>query len=396
MSSVYKASKGRKIYTMKFKDQFGVTRTASSEKRDKKVAKELAEKIEKDAERISVGLQPLFPDQTSAYLTMYRVGRSWEEFREEYRLRILTGLASKTLIEASTSLDHFERIIKPKLVSEIRPETIAHFISERRKEPGKNKGSHLQAASINKGLRHLKAALRVAHDWGYLSTVPKIRMEREPQKLPSFVTPEHFTAIYKACDAARWPEDQPYPPGTWWKALLVFIAATGWRIGATLAMYRIDLDLTHTLVISRHSGNKGKRDQRVPLHPLAIEHLQTLIGESERMFPWNHHRRNLDIEWHRIQKAAGINLICREEHEHTPACNYYGFHDLRRMFATMNANQLTAEQLQNIMQHKDYQTTQRYIAMGPQLQGVTTKLYIPPLSEQETTSRKDETQNAIA
>jgi hypothetical protein len=49
---------------------------------------------------------------------------------------------------------------------------------------------------------------------------------------------------------------------------------------------------------------------------------------------------------------------CRGNHEHTPACHFYGFHDLRRAFATMNAGQLTPDALQALTRHKSYLTTQ--------------------------------------
>jgi integrase len=55
----------------------------------------------------------------------------------------------------------------------------------------------------------------------------------------------------------------------------------------------------------------------------------------------------------------------------------YGFHDLRRAFATMNADRLTLDVLQVLMQHKDYQTTQRYINMARQLKPAAHNLFVP-------------------
>jgi integrase len=95
------------------------------------------------------------------------------------------------------------------------------------------------------------------------------------------------------------------------------------------------------------------------------------------MFPWNHNRRTLDDEFHRIQQAAGIKLPCRKRHEHTEKCFLYGFHDLRRAFATMNAGRLSADELQKLMRHKSYQTTQGYINMASRLDEAVGKLYVP-------------------
>jgi hypothetical protein len=43
----------------------------------------------------------------------------------------------------------------------------------------------------------------------------------------------------------------------------------------------------------------------------------------------------------------------------------------------MNADKLTADALQALMQHKDYQTTRRYINMARQLHPAVANLYVP-------------------
>jgi integrase len=65
--------------------------------------------------------------------------------------------------------------------------------------------------------------------------------------------------------------------------------------------------------------------------------------------------------------AAGIHLECHEHHEHTDACHLYSFHDLRRSFATLNAENLGSDVLQRLMRHQSYATTQRYINMAKQV-----------------------------
>ena len=50
----------------------------------------------------------------------------------------------------------------------------------------------------------------------------------------------------------------------------------------------------------------------------------------------------------------------------------------------MNAATLTPDALQALMQHKDYQTTQRYIAIGRQLNPAVANLFVPDVSNLKT------------
>ena len=61
-----------------------------------------------------------------------------------------------------------------------------------------------------------------------------------------------------------------------------------------------------------------------------------------------------------------------------------GFHDLRRGFATMNADRLTADVLQAMMHHQNYTTTQRYIALARQLRPSVLNMFTADLTAAAT------------
>jgi integrase len=305
----------------------------------------------------------------------------WDGFRQEYETRIMAGKSPRTRAQAKTSLDHFERIAKPYRVFAITTKQIDEFIAKRRQEGGLKPGSVISPASVNADLRNIKAALRVAKEWHHIDEVPRFRMEKVIKKVPTYVTGEHFSAMYKACETARMPEGVPnVSPADWWRALLVFGYMTGWRIGDMLALRRDRVNMETGAAVSMGEDNKGKRDDLFHLHPVVLEHLRKLEGSFDRyVFPWNHDQRTLYVEFGRIQRAAGINLPCkvRGQHECTPHCHVYGFHDLRRAFATMNADKLTGDALQALMRHKSYQTTQVYINMARQIHPAVASLHVP-------------------
>ena len=147
---------------------------------------------------------------------------------------------------------------------------------------------------------------------------------------------------------------------------------TGWRIGQLMALRREDVDLDAGTAMTRPATTRGSGISAFSLHPLVVEHLRKLPGFDPVFFPWNHGRRLLFADFATIQKAAGIKPKGGKDH--------YGFHDLRRAFATMNADRLTADVLQALMQHQDYKTTQRYINMARQMKPAAHNLFVPDLT----------------
>lgn len=311
---------------------------------------------------------------------------TWKEFRQEYEEQVLSRLAASSQRAVKVALTNFERLISPGKVQAITTKTIDEFVALRLKDRGKLPKSPISPATVNKDLRHLKRALRIAHEWEYLPDVPRLKMVREPKKLPQFVTAEHFELIYRdGCDHATRPQasGQPYSAADWWRALIVTAYFTGMRIKAILSIRRADVDFEAGQLITRHKDNKGKRDARLKLHPVVIEHLRPLAGNTRLLVPWDRNETLLWDEFKRIQTHVGIHVDCPEEHTHTPSCFLYGFHDFRRAFATVNAPHMKAEVLQEMMQHKSYTTTLGYINLTSQVEEAVAKMPVPKFLQKE-------------
>ncbi len=305
--------------------------------------------------------------------------KPWEQFRDEYTARIGGGLSPRSRDEVTAALKHFERLIKPGRMYAIGTSHIDRFVAARRAEKGKKKGAAVSPATINKDLRHLRAALAVAEEWGYIVAMPKFRMEKTPKKMPTYISGEHFARVYRTCDVAKFPAALPYSAAEWWRGLLVTAYMTGWRISELLALRRTDLDLDAGIAITRAEDNKSKRDEPIKLHPVVIAHLRKLVCFDRSVFPWNYNRTTLYNQFVAIQEKAGIRLHCDGKHTHTHHCHVYGFHDLRRAFATMNADTLTPDALQALMRHKSYSTTQRYINTTRQMDAAVASLHVPEI-----------------
>ena len=196
------------------------------------------------------------------------------------------------------------------------------------------------------------------------------------KKLPTFVPPDHFAAIYRACDAATLPNDIPNTTAAdWWRGLLTMAYMTGWRIGQLFSLKWTDIDLDNGTAITRVEvlGNKGKRDERIPLHPVVLAHLRKLAGSFDpQVFPWNKQYRKLWPVFNQIQVAA--KLADGSPLPQAGKNGWYGFH---RAFATLNAQKMDLFELQGLMQHQSLETTKLYVNMASRLNQTIKGLYVP-------------------
>jgi len=308
--------------------------------------------------------------------------QTWDTFRVDYETKIVSRLDGKSKQAVMDTLKVFERISKPKFVASITTDLVDAFSTTRLKEKG-IRGRTLSPSTVNKDLRYLRSMVRVAHDWGLIAKLPKFHFLKTVKKLPTFVPPDHFTAIYKACDSASLPNDIPnVSAGDWWRALLIMAYMTGWRIGQIVALKWSDVDLEGRTALTRAEveGNKGGRDERIPLHPIAVSHLKRLAGSfDERVFPWNKQYRKLWPIFAEIQ--GGTTLADGSKLKQCGKNGWYGFHDFRRAFATLNAQQMDLFELQGLMQHKSLETTRRYVNMATQLNETVKNLFVPSVPE---------------
>lgn len=317
--------------------------------------------------------------QLAAGLYQVAKPKMWDEFITEYKAKLLPRLKSDTQRITLTALAHFKRLAKPGKVSAIKTQHIDAFVANRQTERGLKEDSKVSPATVNRELRHIKSVLRIAHDWGYLPIVPKIRKLKEEQRIGAVITPEHFKAIYEACDKATMPEGLHCPAADWWRSLLVFAITTGWRIEEIMSFRRDDLDMKTGAIITRAGDNKGGRDDVDYLPAAALELVKSVVGFGPFVFQWPHGRKDLWEEFHRIQAAAEIKLPCRDEGKHkcTDSCHFYGFHALRRGYATLNVDRMSAPELQKKMRHKSFTTTLRYIGLADKMKSASEKVYVP-------------------
>jgi len=312
---------------------------------------------------------------------------TWDQFFEQYTKHIEGLYEAPSRKAAMLSIRTFIRVAKPKEMRAIDTAKIDEFIRKRLKENRTRKNSEgksqtVSPATVNRELRYVKAALILAEDWGFIQKVPKCRFRNQPEKLQTYVKPEHFAAMFQACEVATMPSGVPnVSPVDWWRGLLVLLYMTGWRIGQTLKLQRADIDLDAGTALTRAETNKGKRDQLIPLHPLTIEHLKPLLASFDpRVFPWDHDNRTLWCEFGRIQEAAKLADGSPMPKEGKNG-GWYGFHDLRRAFATVNAASMDLFELQGLMQHRSLETTKRYVEMARKLNKAVQRLFVPSLPQ---------------
>jgi integrase len=272
----------------------------------------------------------------------------WPDYRSHYESVIMSLLPPQTQKAYRESFDWFERLCKPSTLDDLNKVILDTFKAELAKQSGRARGSKMSPATVNKHLRQVKILIQSAVDDELIMRMPKVSLMREPEKLPVDMLPEHFDAIYAACDVAIYPKRitankrRQCEPVEWWRALMTLGIMTGMRISEMMELRWVNCDLKTGSITIDADENKGRREARIPLHDVVVLHLGTLFQfDSEKVFDWqirstNPKRHNLLYrQWHLIQQAASID-ICRDRHEHEDLspCHYYGFHSLKMACGT--------------------------------------------------------------
>jgi len=357
--------KGSDVKTLGTKAPWYVSWYEGGKRRSKKIGAKTA------ARQYRNRLETALNDDRYSGLT----GKSWAEYCKEYNDEVLYKLRPGGRMSAQIALRHYARLMKPKRMADVTHRSLARFGALRLAE--KHNGKPISRATVNRDLRQMRAFLREAVRRKYLASAPVVDFLKEPTKIPSYVAPEAFQKLYAACDAATRPEEQGYLPGDWWRAYLVWLYLTGWRAMEPLSIRKEDLDTETGRVHLKAENTKGDRDEVLRFHPMILEHLRPIKTLQPMVLPWPYGRRDLWDQFHRIQEAAGVRK--RDG-------RYYGFHDLRRGFATLNVSRMSAEALQRIMRHKDFSTTRRYINMVQTMDQVVNDIYVPKLPTKKKSS----------
>lgn len=303
---------------------------------------------------------------------------TWDSFYREYCDSVVSQLSPSHGETTLRSLAPFVRIAKPRRMSAIDTRMLDSFISERKKERGREVGSTLSPAALHKELRYIRAALRIARDWGYITRLPKFRFPRVPETVKPWISLDEFGRVYDHCDAADLPVVPNVDTGDWWRAFVTTLFMTGWRVSQVRAIKWSNIDLDSGTILSPYAANKGRRDDFIPLHPVIREHIESIRGSfSDLVFPF--------VDAHGITQSTTIQLKrfqqIQKAAEITPRMKrpglWYSFHDFRRGFATANASEMDVFELQRLMQHRSITTTQRYVAMAERLQRPVDRLVVP-------------------
>jgi integrase len=256
-------------------------------------------------------------------------------FKAKARKRSLAADRRISELGATTRL----RDLTASRIAAYRERRLAAGSVRRKDKTGKP--ARLSAASINPPLALLRHLLRLAHEeWEVLPTVPKVRLEKEPQGRLRWLEPDEERRLIAACRVSALPH----------LADLVTVALeTGMRRSEAEGLTWDRVDLSRGVL--RLEITKSGRRREVPMRQRVYDLLVSRPGACEgRLWPEGSTRAGFDSAVEAARLAAPFR-----------------FHDCRHHFASwfvMRGGSVPA--LQKILGHASLAMTMRYAHMSPE------------------------------
>lgn len=209
----------------------------------------------------------------------------------------------------------------------------------------------LSAKTVNNILGILQTALRLARDWGEVSTVPSVKRLRLPPRDIRFLS---------AAEAQRLLADRKEPL---WSDMVLLALHTGMRIGELSALYFEDVDLNRRVLtvrrnytMRRFTTPKSNKTRVIPLSEEVVTMLHRRRAAYGLVF-WR--TPGTPVAQQTALKA--LKRMCRRA-EVSPV----GWHALRHTFASHLAMRGTpVRSIQALLGHASLEMTERYMHLAP-------------------------------
>jgi integrase len=242
-------------------------------------------------------------------------------------------------------LAHFGRETKldrlsAATISQYRDQRLAAGSKTRKDKEGNARP--LSAAAINRELALLRHLLRLAHEeWGALTTLPKIRLEKEPQGRLRWLTPEEANTLLSKCREQK--KDLA--------DLVEFCLLTGLRQSEALGLTWERCDRSRGVI--RIEETKSGRRREVPLVDESDAVLVRRGPQASGLVFGSSSWPSFRAYWEEAVKTA--DLVD------------FHFHDLRHTFASWAIQRgATLPELKDLLGHSSLAMVMRYAHLSPE------------------------------
>jgi len=316
----------------------GVRHAGSTRKRTRREAAVFEYEHQKEA-RNGLTLSKLALPPGPARLTL---GKSVARLYEERWSRTRTGAQVKARLEVVCSI-----LGQDILLSEVTGEQLGALIAKLR-------DTGMAEATLNRYKAHVKTLLAVAQrEWGAISSVPFIKLTKEPPGRLRFFTPAEETAILDLLRAGLPQRPQriigwnPYPEAA---DLFTVLADTGMRLMEAVELQSRDVDLGGNAI--RIWKNKADIPRSVPMTGRVRAIIQPRLSQ-ERVFLFTTQAQVSRVWAYVRRELPWVADACPHTFRHTTA-------------SRLVQNGVDLYNVQRMLGHSTIRVTERYAHLAPE------------------------------